>query len=149
MRYISVSITYKAQRSDSFCVFHTRLINPADNLIIFCNCPAENGPTAQGKRPDVLRFTFSGCLHTQWACLWMHSGVGRIGTFILVHKIKVVDFERRLIIIIIIITTTIIIYPLTARVVGAPQMISQKVFFIFPCCPLLFGTCRTPGLSIP
>ena len=43
----------------------------------------------------------------------------------------------------------IIIYPLNARVVGAPQMISQPVFSIFPCYPLSFGTCRTPGLSIP
>ena len=43
----------------------------------------------------------------------------------------------------------IIIYPLTARVAGAPQMISQPVFSIFPCSPLPSGTCRTPGLSIP
>ena len=35
---------------------------------------------------------------------------------------------------------TIIIYPLTARVVGAPQMISQPVSSIFPCSPLPFGT---------
>ena len=43
----------------------------------------------------------------------------------------------------------IIINPLTARVVGAPQMILQPVFSIFsPCSPLLTGTCRTPGLSI-
>ena len=32
---------------------------------------------------------------------------------------------------------TIIIYPLTARVVGAPQMISQPFSSIFPCSPLL------------
>ena len=43
----------------------------------------------------------------------------------------------------------IIINPLTARVVGAPQMILQPVFSIFPCSPLASGTCRTPGLSIP
>ena len=30
----------------------------------------------------------------------------------------------------------IIIYPLTARVVGAPQMILQPFFSIFPCSPL-------------
>ena len=42
----------------------------------------------------------------------------------------------------------IIINPLTARVVGAPQMILQPVFSIFPCSPLPSGTCRTPGLSI-
>ena len=43
----------------------------------------------------------------------------------------------------------IIINPLTARVVGAPQMILQPVFSIFPCSPLPSGTCRTPGLFIP
>ena len=43
----------------------------------------------------------------------------------------------------------IIINPLTAKVVGAPQMILQPVFSIFPCSPLPSGTCRTPGLSIP
>ena len=43
----------------------------------------------------------------------------------------------------------IIINPLTARVVGAPQIILQPVFSIFPCSPLPSGTCRTPGLSIP
>ena len=35
----------------------------------------------------------------------------------------------------------IIINPLTARVVGAPQMILQPVFSIFPCSPLPSGTC--------
>ena len=39
-------------------------------------------------------------------------------------------------VIIIIIIIIIIIYPLTVRVVGAPQMISQPVFSIFPCSPL-------------
>ena len=43
----------------------------------------------------------------------------------------------------------IIIYPLTARVVGAPQMISQPVSSIFPSSPLPSGTWRTPGLSSP
>ena len=43
----------------------------------------------------------------------------------------------------------IIINPLTARVVGAPQMILQPVFSICPFSPLPSGTCRTPGLSIP
>ena len=42
-----------------------------------------------------------------------------------------------------------LIYPLTARVVGAPQMILQPVCSIFPCSPLPSGTWRTPGLSIP
>ena len=41
----------------------------------------------------------------------------------------------------------IIIYPLTKRVVGAPQMISQPVSSILPCSPLPSGTWRTPGLS--
>ena len=40
----------------------------------------------------------------------------------------------------------IIINPLTARVVGAPQIILQPVFSSFPCSPLPCGTCRTPGL---
>ena len=39
----------------------------------------------------------------------------------------------------------IIINPLTTRVVGAPQMILQPVFSIFPSSPLPSGTCRTPG----
>ena len=43
----------------------------------------------------------------------------------------------------------IIRYPLTARVVGASQMILQPVFSIFPSSPPPSGTCRTPGLSIP
>ena len=43
----------------------------------------------------------------------------------------------------------IIIYPLTARVVGAPQMISQPVSSILPCSPRHPWTWRTPGLSIP
>ena len=43
----------------------------------------------------------------------------------------------------------IIIYPLTARVVGAPRMISQPVSYIFPCSPLPSRTRGTPGLSIP
>ena len=43
----------------------------------------------------------------------------------------------------------IIINPLTARVVGAPQMILQPLFSIFSCSPLPSGTSRTPGLSMP
>ena len=39
-------------------------------------------------------------------------------------------------------------YPLTARVVGAPQMISQPVSSIFPCSPLPSRPWRAPGLSI-
>ena len=41
------------------------------------------------------------------------------------------------------------IYPLTARVVWAPQMISQPVSAFLLCSPLPSGTWRTPGLSIP
>ena len=36
----------------------------------------------------------------------------------------------------------IIIYPLTARLVGAPQMISQPVSSIFPCSLLPSGICE-------
>ena len=43
----------------------------------------------------------------------------------------------------------IIIFSLTAKVVGAPQMISQPVSSIFPCSLLPSGTWKTPGLSIP
>ena len=43
----------------------------------------------------------------------------------------------------------LIIYLLTARVVGAPQMILQPVFSIYPCSPLPSGTWQTPGPSIP
>ena len=42
-----------------------------------------------------------------------------------------------------------LIYPLTARVFGALQIVSQLVSSIFPCSPLSFGTWRTPDLSIP
>ena len=42
-----------------------------------------------------------------------------------------------------------LIYPLTTRVVGAPQMISQLVFISnFPCSPQPSRTCRTPGLPM-
>ena len=43
----------------------------------------------------------------------------------------------------------IIIYPVTTKVVGAPQIILQPVSSIFPCSPLPSGTRWTPGLSIP
>ena len=60
----------------------------------------------------------------------------------LTHTHKCADTNTIIIIII------IIINPLTARVIGVPQMILQPVFSIFPCSPLPSGTCRTPGLSI-
>ena len=40
----------------------------------------------------------------------------------------------------------IIINPLIARVVGAPRMVLQPVFSIFPRSSLPSGTCRTPGM---
>ena len=70
-------------------------------------------------------------------------GLVSTGTCCVVHLCFA---SLRLMFIIIII---VIINSLTARVVGAPQMILQPVFSIFPCSPLLSGTCRTPGLSIP
>ena len=42
-----------------------------------------------------------------------------------------------------------LIYPLTTRVVGAPQMILHPVSTDFLCPPLPSGTWRTPGQSIP
>ena len=42
-----------------------------------------------------------------------------------------------------------LIYPLTMRVVGAPQMISQPVSSIFARSPRPSGTRQTPDLSIP
>ena len=45
-------------------------------------------------------------------------------------------------------TSPHLIYPLTARVVGAPQMTSQPVPSVFLCSPPPAGTWRTPGLSI-
>ena len=49
---------------------------------------------------------------------------------------------------IIIVIIIIIINPLRARVVEAPQMISQPVSSIFLCSPLPSGTWQTPDLSI-
>ena len=43
----------------------------------------------------------------------------------------------------------IIIYPLTMRVLRAPQMISLQVPSKFLCSPLPSWTWQTPGLSIP
>ena len=62
--------------------------------------------------------------------------------------IETVQRTKVIKVIIIIISIIIIIYPLTARVVGAPEMISQPVSSIFSCSPLPSGTWRTPGLSI-
>ena len=43
----------------------------------------------------------------------------------------------------------IIIYPLTARVVGAPQIISQPVSFIFPCSPLALWDLELQACTFP
>ena len=43
----------------------------------------------------------------------------------------------------------IIIYPLTTKVIGAPQMTLQPVSSNFPCSPLPSGTWLNQGLSIP
>ena len=43
----------------------------------------------------------------------------------------------------------IIINPLTVRVVGAPQMIFQPAFSIFPCSPLPSGTGELQACSFP
>ena len=48
----------------------------------------------------------------------------------------------------VVICILIIIYPLTTRVTGAPQMISQPVSSIIPCSPLPSVTKLTTGLSI-
>ena len=52
------------------------------------------------------------------------------------------------IIVTIIIIIINIIHSLTMKVVGAPQMLSQLLFSIFPCSSLPSGTWRTPGLPI-
>ena len=49
----------------------------------------------------------------------------------------------------IIIIIIIMMYPLTARIVGTPQMVSQPVSSIFSCTPLPSWFWWTPGLSIP
>ena len=67
----------------------------------------------------------------------------RFGNF--VHFANLIRTTRLVYFIII---TIIIIYPLTTRVVGAPQMIFQPLFSMFHCSPLPSGTCRTPSLSI-
>ena len=48
----------------------------------------------------------------------------------------------------------IVIYPFSTWVIGAPQMISQPVSFIFPCSPLGLGldelqACPFPDVVFP
>ena len=43
----------------------------------------------------------------------------------------------------------LIINPLTARVIGTPQMILQPVFSTCPCSTLPSGTCRTQACPVP
>ena len=73
---------------------------------------------------------------------WLHTAIWKVCTtkWRLLTKRRITNRGAFII---------IIINPLTARVVGAPQVILQPVFSIFPCSPLPSGTCRTPGLSIP
>ena len=71
-----------------------------------------------------------------------------VSIFVTCISQKGLKLPRSLFIIIITIIITII-YPLTARVIGAPQIIGQPVSSIFPCSPLPSRTWRTPGLSIP
>ena len=60
-----------------------------------------------------------------------------------------VDYVKSIMNIPLLIRIIIIIYTLTARIVWAPQMISQPVSSSSLCSPLPSGTWRTPGLSIP
>ena len=88
--------------------------------------------TSETSRPNTPRTPLSPC---------------KAGTDLNLAEVFVSLFEEDFLtyhIVIIIINN-----PLTARVVGAPQMILQPVLSIFPCSPLPSGTCRTPGLSIP
>ena len=82
--------------------------------------------------PDTRTVLNNAVINWGWLFLWLllSTQVGRSDFFFLSFII-------------------IIINSLTARVVGAPQMILQPVFSIFPCSPLPSWTCRTPGLSIP
>ena len=68
--------------------------------------------------------------------------ISKSGSLLARSKLSAVGLSFHLI-------SSCLIYPLSARVVGAPQMISQPVSSIFPCSPMLSGTWRTPGLSIP
>ena len=74
------------------------------------------------------------------------QGVDNVQMYAIIIIVVVVII---IVVVVVVVVIIIIIYPLTARVVEAPQMISQQVFSIFPCSPLPSGTLRTPGLSIP
>ena len=82
---------------------------------------------------------------TALVCLTLGTGVGKT---VFVRYVAIQHWVNLRVFIIIIIII-IIINSLTAKVVGAPQMILQPVFSIFPCSPLPSWTCRTQGLSIP
>ena len=73
---------------------------------------------------------------------------GRSGDWTVVNKHRLYEYHLNFITVWIP-SKSHLICPLTARVVGAPQIISQPVSSIFPCSPLPSGTWRTPGLSIP
>ena len=72
------------------------------------------------------------------------TGIAILRGFTAIWLLRMTFYSKFIVIWLIII---IIINFLTARVVGAPQIILQPVFSIFSCSPLPSGTCRTPGLS--
>ena len=130
-----------------------RLLNhfhPSNNVLIH----------SQGLKKHSMCITFNTCMTDTYrhihpcrylrvfkACEWIRQEVGGNRLWkrvdILAHHFHSPTYRCLRIIII------SIINPLTARVVGALQMILQPVFSIFPCSPLPSVTCRTSGLSIP
>ena len=74
------------------------------------------------------------------------TGIAILRGFTAIWLLRMTFYSKFIVIWLIII---IIINFLTARVVGAPQIILQPVFSIFSCSPLPSGTCRIQGLSIP
>ena len=88
------------------------------------------------KHQHVLKPMQSTVFEWSWLCRRLTG----LTTYTVDCKLKTNYFS---VIRIIIIT----INPITATVVGAPQMILQPIFSIFQCSPLPSGTCRTPGLS--
>ena len=70
------------------------------------------------------------------------AGRTKHGSFIIIIIIVIV-------VVVVVVIIIIIINPSTARVVGAPQMILQPVFSIFPCSPPPSGTCRIQACLFP
>ena len=98
-------------------------------------------------RTCVFWIPDSGCEHGLINTSVLHLSL----SLSLSRSVCLQRWQRELygIIIDIISSSSSMIYPLTARVVGAPQIISQPVSSILPCYPLPSGTWRTLGLSIP